>query len=290
MKGFVYLLLAFAITTSANVVPEQEQNIRALLEDEYDPFLPFIAGGTNAALGQFPSVVAVGLPAPPNNAFCGGVILNVNHVLTSARCVLLPPPQNTLLFTNQVTILSGSLQLNFGAPRIGVTAIYVHPQYNPFTYEHNLAVLRTNADFFFPVVPVPGIGLATFYEEIPFDGQACQVVGWNNATASPVQQFIPAPILNRDTCNGLAVHTGRVRESMVCAGATGTGPGVCASNLGTGLFCEGRLAGILTTGLGCGQANNPGVYAQIRWYLPWIRDQFARQDIPLGGSVPIPAM
>uniref|UniRef100_A0A182T4I1 Peptidase S1 domain-containing protein n=1 Tax=Anopheles maculatus TaxID=74869 RepID=A0A182T4I1_9DIPT len=286
MRSIVFtVVLAFAFicaTASAQRYALAEE------EEGYDPFLPFIAGGTNAVNGQFPSIVAVGLPAPPNNAFCGGVILNENHVLTAARCVL--TPQNTLLFANQLNILSGMLQLNFAAPRIGITAVYVHPQYNPFTFEHNIAVLRTSSNFFIPIVPVPNLDFALFYEEIAFDGQACQVAGWNNATATPVQQFINAPILNRDTCNGLAVHLGNIRESMICAGATNAGPGVCASNLGTGLFCEGRLAGILSTGLGCGQANNPGVYTQIRFYLPWIREQFSRQDIPLGGTSPIPVM
>ncbi|XP_316523.5 trypsin [Anopheles gambiae] len=282
----VYSLLALALLLTTTV--SGQRYTLAEQEEGYEPFLPFIAGGTNAVNGQFPSIVAVGLPAPPNNAFCGGVILNENHVLTAARCVL--TPQNTLLFANQLNILSGMLQLNFGAPRIGITAVYVHPQYNPFTFEHNIAVLRTSSNFFFPVVPVPNVDFAQFYEEIAFDGQPCQVVGWNNGTATPVQQFINAPILNRDTCNGLAVHLGNIRESMVCAGATNAGPGVCASNLGTGLFCEGRLAGILSTGLGCGQANNPGVYTQIRYYLPWIREQFSRQDIPLGGTSPIPVM
>uniref|UniRef100_A0A182QPL8 Peptidase S1 domain-containing protein n=1 Tax=Anopheles farauti TaxID=69004 RepID=A0A182QPL8_9DIPT len=283
MKHAVFSVLTFALLCATATGQRY-----ALAEEEegYEPFLPFIAGGTNTVNGQFPSIVAVGVPAPPNNAFCGGVILNENHVLTSARCVL--TAQNTLLFPNQLNIISGMLQLNFAAPRIGITAVYVHPQYNPFTFEHNLAVLRTSSNFFFPVQPIPNLDFALLYEEVPFDGQPCQAAGWNNATASPVQQFISVPILNRDTCNGLAIHLGNIREAMVCAGGTNAGPGVCASNLGTGLFCEGRLAGILSTGLGCGQANSPGVYMQIRFYLPWIREQFARQDIPVGGTSPIP--
>ncbi|XP_019543350.3 trypsin-like [Aedes albopictus] len=256
-----------------------------LTDEEYDPFEPFISGGTNAVLGQFPSVVAVGVPTP-NNAFCGGIILNENHVLTAARCVL--TAQNTLLFPNQVTVMSGALQLNLAAPRIGVSAVYVHPQYNPFTFANNLAVLRTTSSFIPPMVATPNIAFAMLGDEVPFDGMACQAAGWNNATTNPLQQFINAPILNRDTCNALALNLGRIEETMVCAGVTGTGPGVCASNMGTGLFCDGRLAGLLSTGFGCGQANNPGVYTQVRYYLPWIRQQFDRQDIPLGGSSPIP--
>ncbi|XP_053682058.1 trypsin alpha-3-like [Sabethes cyaneus] len=254
--------------------------------DEYDPFEPFIAGGTNAVLGQFPSVVAVGVPTP-TNAFCGGIILNAYHVLTAARCVL--TPQNTLLATNQVTIMSGALQLIFTNPRIAVSAIYVHPQYNPFTFANNLAVLRTATNFFPPEnVAEPNIAFAILDDQIPFDGLACQAAGWNNATASPIQQFIAAPIMNRDTCTALAVQFGLIEETMTCAGTVGTGPGVCASNMGTGLFCDGRVAGILSNGFGCGAANNPGVYTQVRFYLPWIQEQYQRQDVPPAGSSPIP--
>ncbi|XP_055588074.1 serine protease 1-like [Uranotaenia lowii] len=277
MKGtLAVLLLGLAVATG----------FRLTSDDEYDPFEPFIAGGTNAVLGQFPSIVAVAVPAPPNNAFCGGVILNANHILTAARCVL--TAQNTLLFPNQVTILSGALQLNFNGPRINIAAIYVHPQYNPFTFANNLAVLRTAINFFPPEVAVPNIGFAVFHEEIPFDTMPCQAAGWNNNTAAPIQQFINAPIFNRDACNALPVNLGRIAETMICAGVINAGPGVCASNMGTGLFCNGQLAGVLSTGFGCGTANNPGVYTQVRHFLPWIREQFNRQDVPMGGTSPIP--
>ncbi|KAL1391562.1 hypothetical protein pipiens_003140 [Culex pipiens pipiens] len=271
------LLLVFAVASHGYQLPG---------DDEYDPFEPFISGGANAVLGQFPSVVAVGVPAPPNNAFCGGVILNVNHVLTAARCML--TAQNTLHFPNQVGILAGMLQLNFAAARIPAAAIYVHPAYNPFTFENNIAVIRTAQNFFPPEVALPNVAFAQLALDIPFDGEGCQVAGWNNATASPIQQFINVPVLNRDTCNGLAVHLGRIRESMICVGVTAANPSVCASNAGTPLFCNGRVAGILSTGFGCGTANNPGVYSQIRFFQGWIEQQFQRQDIPQGGTSPIP--
>ncbi|XP_055616971.1 trypsin-like [Toxorhynchites rutilus septentrionalis] len=271
----VFLL---ALTLAAN-------GYRLENEDEYDPFEPFISGGSNAVLGQFPSVVAVVVPQPIN-AFCGGIILNQNHVLTAARCVL--TAQNLLLFPNQVTIAAGTLQLNFATPRITVSAIYVHPAYNPFTFANNLAVLRATSNFIPPEVPVPNIAFAIPNEDIAHDGMPCQVAGWNNATNNPVQQFINVPILNRDTCNAVPLHLTRIGESMVCAGSVAAGPGVCASNMGTGLFCEGRATGILSTGFGCGQANNPGVYTQIRFYTEWIQQQFERQDVPQGGLSPIP--
>lgn len=44
-------------------------------------------------------------------------------------------------------------------------------------------------------------------------------------------------------------------------------------NEGGGLFCEHQLAGILSFGVGCGQANNPAVFTQIRFYSEWIDEQ-----------------
>lgn len=59
-----------------------------------------LQGGTNAILGQFPSFVTVFIPAP--TTVCGGVILNANHVLTLAMCML--NSQFLLLPANQVNL------------------------------------------------------------------------------------------------------------------------------------------------------------------------------------------
>lgn len=96
---------------------------------------------------------------------------------------------------------------------------------------------------------------------------------------------------------------------MLCAGLTTTGAGVCQGNRGAGLYCNGLLEGILSSGfgklykyysiketlilqiknilIGCGAANNPGVYSQTRYYLPWIQEQVRRQDIPPPNVSPI---
>ena len=96
---------------------------------------------------------------------------------------------------------------------------------------------------------------------------------------------------------------------MLCAGLITTGAGVCQGNRGAGLYCNGLLEGILSSGfgtffkfysikanfvkqieifpLGCGAANNPGVYSQTRYYLPWIQEQVRRQDIPPQNVSPI---
>lgn len=110
-----------------------------------------LTGGRNANLGEFPGFAGIVLPT--NNQICGASIFNRNHVLTVANCML--NANNLLLAPNQITILSGSNTINFNLPRIQVQAIYVHPQYNPFTFENDIAVVRTQTDFIFPQVPTP---------------------------------------------------------------------------------------------------------------------------------------
>jgi hypothetical protein len=57
-------------------------------------------------------------------------------------------------------------------------------------------------------------------------------------------------------------------------------------NIGSGLYCNDRLAGVLSFGQSCGVANRPGVYMDIAQYWPWINSQILRTDNPQPGSLP----
>lgn len=119
-----------------------------------------------------------------------------------------------------------------------------------------------------------------------FDTQSCNVVAWN--TNNNLQQTLVVPVVNRDNCNLLATNFGRITESMLCAGILGTGSGVCNMNRGGALFCNNRLEGLLSSGFSCGTvANTPGVYTQVRYFIPWIEAQMQRQDIPPANVSPI---
>lgn len=107
-------------------------------------------------MGEFPSFAGILLPV--GNQVCGASILNANHVLTVANCML--NANQLLLPTNQISILSGTNVINLNNPRIQVQAIYVHPQYNPFTFANDIAVVRTMTNFIFPLVPVPLTSIA----------------------------------------------------------------------------------------------------------------------------------
>lgn len=177
---------------------------------------------------------------------------------------------------NQVSVVAGVITFNLTAPRLQTSAIYTHPRYNPFTFDSDLAVIRTMTNFVFPNVAVPAIAPGRLNDQIAFDTQPCNLAAWNRN--NNFQQTIAPPIINREQCTELAINLGRITEGMICAGQLTAGPGVCNHNIGAVLYCNGAVTGILNSGYGCGAANNPGTYIQTRFFNDWIDEQLRRQD------------
>lgn len=229
-----YVFLAIAQAVSIADLPEKEA------------VEPNLSGGANAVLGTYPYFVAI---YAPNNFFlCGGVILNLNHVLTLGTCLMFG--DNLLYVANQITVASGLVLINTTANRLTAQALYVHPRTNTFTSVNDIGVIRTVTSFIFPAVPVPVTAPAVINERIIADGFSCQFVGWNLVANVQTQQFLANhPIVNRDICNNLPLNLGRVEDPMICGGLVTAGAGVCQHNRGGALVCNGMVSGILSSGI-----------------------------------------
>jgi len=119
---------------------------------------------------------------------------------------------------------------------------------------------------------------------------ACQLVAFGRATAAAVvwrarQVNLPQPVMDRDLCAGVAfTHVNRIPDRVMCT-QTAANAAPCGGNLGSGLYCNGLLTGVLTAGINCN--NTPAVYQQVRAYNDWINEQFLRNDMPTeAGTVP----
>lgn len=213
--------------------------------------MPHLSGGVNVVDGTYPFFVGV---FAQNFFLCGGIILNANHVLTAGTCLMYG--DNILYFSNQITVTFGSNVITTNTARLNVFALYVHPQLNTFTVVNDIGVIRTATNFDFPFQTLPLVAPAVINDWIVADNFVCQVVAWNLVANVQTQQVITNhPIVNRDICNNLPVNLGRINESMICAGLTNAGAGVCPQNLGGALVCNGRVHGILSSGFGCGVGN-----------------------------------
>uniref|UniRef100_A0A3P8UCF4 trypsin n=1 Tax=Amphiprion percula TaxID=161767 RepID=A0A3P8UCF4_AMPPE len=71
-------------------------------------------------------------------------------------------------------------------------------------------------------------------------------------------------------------YSGRIHNSMFCAGKDEGGVDACQGDSGGPLSCFNgsryELAGLVSWGVGCGRAHRPGVYTKVQLHADWIRD------------------
>lgn len=101
----------------------------------------------------------VSLRANLNNFhFCGGVIIDLRTVLTTASCADLSSPYMT-------TLVAGNIDLNTtnsipSQQIVQVTSVHIHPNYAETSdYSNDIAILKVNPAFVFNenVAPIPSL-------------------------------------------------------------------------------------------------------------------------------------
>ncbi|XP_052894915.1 coagulation factor X-like [Anopheles moucheti] len=242
----------------------------------------------DAIWGEFPSVVQV--KTPRENQFCLGTVLNQNHVLTSAFCVL-RYDRMRVFPARLVRVVGGDINVTPVAyTRQTRTAqhIFVHENYRPHTFENNIAVIRLAEPFH---LPSNAIEPAPIRMRIVPDTQLCDVVTWyrpagvdvNPGQEIPRQQAFNVNIRNRDACAAERRTEDSVQESALCTYTT------IPMNVvqGDPMFCDGELTSIQSfTFLPPGQqpqAQPNLVSTQVRFYIHWINTQLTRtQPMPEG--------
>ena len=237
-------------------------------EDSGGRSTPRIVGGSATTIAEWPWQAAIVLDhdAFPGDdfqrQFCGGSVIAASFVLSAAHCFAGVPAA-------EVEAVTGRTQLTDGAgQRVDVTAISAHPNYNPITFENDLAVLRLAQ----PTSQTP-ILLAGSAERGIWDaGDEAWVTGWGATTQGGVGTNILrealVPIVSDSTCGQPGVYGSEFfAATMVCAGFLAGGVDSCQGDSGGPLVSplgdEWRLVGIVSWGDGCAQPNAPGVYTRI---------------------------
>uniref|UniRef100_A0A668SAZ7 Peptidase S1 domain-containing protein n=1 Tax=Oreochromis aureus TaxID=47969 RepID=A0A668SAZ7_OREAU len=167
---------------------------------------------------------------------------------------------------------------NQGAATRPIRRILLHPQYDQFTSDYDIALLELSAPVFFSDLVQPVCVPSSSHTFTT--GTSCYVTGWgvlmeDGELASRLQEA-SVKIINRSTCNKL--YDDAVTPRMLCAGNLLGGVDACQGDSGGPLVCleRGRrwfLAGIVSWGEGCARQNRPGVYTQVVKFTDWIRQQ-----------------
>jgi trypsin len=156
-----------------------------------------------------------------DNRFCGGLILNANHILTAASCVM--DRNFNLLATSNLLVRGGNLVLA-STEILRVSRIFVHRQYNPFNHLNNLAVLRLEVAINFANSTYKAADLNS---NIVPETSECEVPGWyvNNGQALQNLQYTITNVTNRDMCSNVVQQI--LGESMICAAVATDQAAVC---------------------------------------------------------------
>ncbi|KAG5666973.1 hypothetical protein PVAND_014977 [Polypedilum vanderplanki] len=252
-----FLIFIFAVFSAA--ISFEEEN--------FEQILPTILGGSETQWGQFPSSVIIDGP----HDFCGGSIIDSRHILTAASCVL----NSRFEIINPIywRVIAGDIFFTPPSSRRvtrSVSRILLQSDYQPFNGENNLAILRLDSP-----LPLPSntIEIARRQTRIIRDALQCQLVGFGRTvnvtnTALRTRQIVlPQTIMNRDACANNFPHTNRLSERMICT-QTAVNSAPCSGSLGSGLYCNGFLTGVLSGGNFCNAV--PAVYQQVRAFNTWI--------------------
>jgi hypothetical protein len=230
-----------------------------------------IIGGRDADPGEWPFVAAIVKSEEHNNfkgQFCMGALVHPHWVATAARSIVDRNPSGV-----DVVLGAHNLKTDSSVQRIPVEEIVIHPRYNDFTLDSDVAMLRlaSPADPIYPPVPIiDEAGLAG-------PGVVSTTLGWgavsgDGNTFPEILQEVEMPIVSLAVANGPLSHQGRLTDNMLPAGYAAGGLSVCRLDTGGPLVVptpvgDGwALAGIVSfsvAGAECGTANNYSVYTRV---------------------------
>lgn len=205
---------------------------------------------------------------------CGATAVATHWAVTAAHCVVSDMGEKARLGENRSSVIINPSRLRRGT-RLWIDRVIRHPSYRPASSAHlnDIALIHSPSVIGSRTLPLNSDGA------LPAADTAENVFGFG----STVELRSMSSTLLEGSVFDLAGTTGTTcgsygsiydRQSQLCAGVTGGGIDACQGDSGGPLtaMVDGvnRLVGIVSEGIGCAEANFPGLYTRVSTFAQWV--------------------
>ncbi|XP_076766031.1 serine protease notopleural [Xylocopa sonorina] len=239
-----------------------------------------IVGGNRSSFGKWPWQISLRQWRTSTYLHkCGAALLNENWAITAAHCVENVPPSDLLLRIGEHDLANEDEPYGYQERRVQIVAS--HPQFDPRTFEYDLALLR----FYEPLLPFqPNVlPICLPDDDETYVGRTAYVTGWgrlyDEGPLPSTLQEVAVPVINNTMCEGMYRNAGYIEHIphiFICAGWRNGGFDSCEGDSGGPMVIQRArdkrwiLAGVISWGIGCAVPNQPGVYTRISEFREWI--------------------
>eukprot|EP00815_Leptocylindrus_aporus_P001617 CAMPEP_0116067276 /NCGR_PEP_ID=MMETSP0322-20121206/10904_1 /TAXON_ID=163516 /ORGANISM="Leptocylindrus danicus var. apora, Strain B651" /LENGTH=286 /DNA_ID=CAMNT_0003554035 /DNA_START=59 /DNA_END=916 /DNA_ORIENTATION=- len=270
MKTPTATLLLLLLSSSRLLAPASAHSQRQ------QPIISRIVGGNESTPDAYSFMTGFWVQEDPNvpsfQITCGGSLVAPQIVLTAAHCKYPNEDASYYVYLGDHDVSSLT---NDDEERFLVEEVLVHPEYNEtYEYENDLMLLRLNGD----TSAFQPLELASSF---PSDG-VVTVAGWGllefEGNTTDVLMEVDVSLLTVEECDNYLVNVSMPPypdgDGFLCA--QGNGTDACAGDSGGPLFYSDggvfKQVGVVSWGSGCADPDHPGVYADVPYYMDWLKE------------------
>ncbi len=236
----------------------------------------YIVGGTVVPNeSRYPFMASVTIDVNGTGTFnhaCGGSLIADRWVVTAAHC--LNNSFGNPISPTRVGVLLGDTDL---VRRDGVfvpaNRLILHPDFESSSLSNDIALIELLTPYSAPLAVLPATN-----SPVPVLEESGVALGWGalreSGRPSTLLREVSLPIVSNIDCFTVYRDSFDSRESFCAGGSRTGGQDTCQGDSGGPLLVVREnasvIAGIVSSGFGCGLSGVPGVYTRVEAFTDWI--------------------